>query len=79
MTGDLGDAGLTKHSSGPLVVTDGESGGSPKVDVKEGTATSVVDEKWNTLAATEDSDQRSPAVDEIISIRPRLKGHARKV
>ena len=63
---------------------DGESGaglkeGSP-VDVKGETATAVVDNKGDMLAASKESDQKSPAVCEIISIRPRLKkGQAKKV
>ena len=63
---------------------DGESGaglkeGSP-VDVKGETATAVVDNKGDMLAASEESDQKPPAVCEIISIRPRLKkGQAKKV
>ena len=65
---EAGRKGLTKHSS------EGCS-----VDVKDGTATSVVDEKWDKLAAPEEPDQKSPAVVEIISIRPRLKRRERKV
>ena len=63
---------------------DGESGaglkeGSP-VDVKGETATAVVDNKGDMLAASKESDQKSPAVCEIISIRPRLKkAQAKKV
>ena len=65
---EAGRKGLTKHSS------EGCS-----VDVKDGTATSVVDEKWDKLAAPEEPEQRSQAGVEIISIRPRLKRHERKV
>ena len=77
---NVGRKGLTKHSSGSPVVTDGASlKEGCSVDVKDGTATSVVDEKLDTLAATEEPDQSSPAVSEIISIRPRLRRPGRKV
>ena len=80
---EVGSKGFPEHSSGSLVVTDGESAASLKegcsVDVKDGTATSVVDEKRDKLAAPEEPEQRSQAGVEIISIRPRLKRHERKV
>ena len=78
---EVGRKGLTEHSSGSLVVTDGASikDGCSSVYVKEGTAARVIDEKWDSLAANIESDQRSQEVSEIISIRPRLKGHARKM
>ena len=62
------------------MVTDGASlKEGCSVDVKDGTGTSVVDKKLDMLAAAEEPDQSSPAVSEIISIRPRLRRPGRKV